>query len=83
MKKTKLFLGAYINFTNAQNLNCLALAKHLDKEKFDVYTLELYSGNLENKSIDGVKVFRCFYPHRISMYIGAFCKTPKTSVIID
>jgi len=43
MKKIKIFLGAYINSTNAQNLNCLALAKYLDKDKFDVYTLELKS----------------------------------------
>lgn len=70
MKKIKLFLGAYINTTNAQNLNCLALAKNLDKEKFDVYALELYSGNLQNDWIEGIKVFRCLKPHRISQYIG-------------
>lgn len=70
MKKTKVFLGAYINSTNAQNLNCLALAKHLDKDKFDVYTLELYSGNLQNGHIEGVSVFRCFYPHKMSKYMG-------------
>ena len=70
MKKIKVFLGAYINSTNAQNLNCFALAKHLDKKKFDVYTLELYSGNLQHKPINGVSIFRCFYPHKVSQYIG-------------
>jgi len=81
LKKIKIFLGAYINSTNAQNLNCLALAKHLNKEKFDVYTLELYSGNLENNTIDGVKVFRCFYPHKISMYIGYLWGIWKSDVV--
>ncbi len=70
MKKIKVFLGAYINATNAQNLSCYALAKHLDKEKFEVYTLEIYSGNIENKPMQGVNVFHCFYPHRISAYLG-------------
>ncbi len=70
MKKIKLFLGAYINSTNAQNINCLALAKYLDKNMFDLYALELYSGNLQNESIEGVSVFRCFYPHKLSKYIA-------------
>lgn len=70
MKKVRVFLGGYINSSNAQNLNCLALTRYLDKEKFDVYTLELYSGNLDNPPICGVKTFRCFYPHKISKYIG-------------
>ncbi|MCF6173219.1 MAG: hypothetical protein L3J44_05485, partial [Campylobacteraceae bacterium] len=63
MKKIKVFLGAYINSTNAQNLNCLALAKHLDKTKFDVYTLELYSGNLQIEPMESVITFKVFYPH--------------------
>lgn len=37
--KTKIFLGAYVNFPNAQNVNCDHIAKHLDKEKFEVHTL--------------------------------------------
>ena len=42
MKKIKVFLGAYINYTNAQNLNCRSIAEHLDKERFEVYTLTTY-----------------------------------------
>ena len=34
-KKIKVFLGGYVNCTNAQNLNCRALAKYLDKDKFE------------------------------------------------
>ena len=70
MRKIKVFLGAYINVTNAQNLNCYALAKCLDKEKFDIYTLKLYSGNLPIPQISGVSIFNCFYPHKISKYLG-------------
>jgi glycosyltransferase involved in cell wall biosynthesis len=71
-KKTNIFLGGFINYTNAQNLNCLALAKHLDKEKFNCYSLELYSGNLESQieKTEGLRVFKCFYPVKISMYLG-------------
>ncbi len=72
LMKKKIFLGAYINSTNAQNLNCYALAIHLDKEKFDVYTLCLYSGNLIIPPIKGVSTFCGFYPHRLSKYIAYF-----------
>jgi len=70
MSKIKVFLGGYINSTNAQNLNCLALAKYLDKEKFEIYALEVYSGNLPKNNIKGVKTFRCFKPFKISRYLG-------------
>ena len=33
MKKTKIFLGGYIDFDNAQNINCRSLCKHLKKKK--------------------------------------------------
>ncbi len=66
-KKTKIFLGAYINYTNAQNINCLALARYLNKNKFKVYSLSLYN---ENKCNVEAKVFKCFYPVRISKIIG-------------
>ena len=70
MSKIKIFLGGYINLTNAQNLNCLALAKYLDKSKFEIYTLEVYSGNLSKNKIDGVKIFHCFKPFKLSKYLG-------------
>lgn len=37
--KTKIFLGAYVNFPNAQNINCDHIAKNLDKEKFEVHVM--------------------------------------------
>ena len=71
MTKIKVFLGGFTNYTNAQNLNCRALAIHLDKHKFDIYTLELAGGKLLTvKNEAEVKIFNCFKPARISMYVG-------------
>ncbi|MCI6191574.1 MAG: glycosyltransferase family 4 protein [Megasphaera elsdenii] len=38
-KKIKILLGAYVDTVNAQNINCYNIAKHLDKEKFEVHVL--------------------------------------------
>ena len=70
MKKIKVFLGGYINYSNAQNINCRDVARFLDKDKFDVFTLSLWSGNLSHIEMKGVRVFNCFFPHRISVYFG-------------
>jgi len=72
MKKIKIFLGGYINFINAQNLNCRALADHLDKNRFDVYALLLYSGTLDTNKFDETHLFKCRYPHKIFKYLGYF-----------
>lgn len=70
-KKIKIFLGAFINYTNAQNLNCLALAKHLNPEIFQVYTLTLEGGKLElPEKQKNLHLFHCFKPARISIYLG-------------
>lgn len=72
-KKIKVFLGGYVNFTNAQNLNCRALAKYLDKDKFKCAALTLYSGNLAiNENLDSVKLIKCRRPARIWWYIAYF-----------
>ena len=66
-KKIKIFLGGYINYTNAQNLNCLALAKHLDSSKFTTYALSVYFlPKIESQAI----LFNCFYPFRIFSVLG-------------
>lgn len=41
--KTKIFLGAYVNFPNAQNVNCDHIAKQLDKEKFEVHIFYIHN----------------------------------------
>lgn len=70
-KKIKVFLGGYVNVTNAQNLNCLALAKYLNKDKFECTTMTLFSGNLTiDRELDGVKLIKCRNPHRIWKYIS-------------
>ena len=70
MKKIKVFLGGYVNFVNAQNLNCRALIKHLDPEKFDVKALSLYSGSLPTEEFDKEKLIHVARPHRFMRYFG-------------
>ena len=65
MSKIKVFLSGIVNSTNAQNLNCLALARHLDKSKFEVQTLTVYSGNLQTEKIDSVNYLTINYPSKI------------------
>ena len=63
MKKVKIFLGGYINYTNAQNLNCRALAIYLDKDKFEIFTLVAHFGEKEQFEVN---TFNCFRPFHIS-----------------
>lgn len=70
MSLIKVFLGGYINFTNAQNLNCRSIAQNIDKEIFEVFTLELYNGQGSGIESKGIHTFWCFRPHRVSIYLG-------------
>lgn len=45
--RKKIFLGAYVNVINAQNINCKSIACHLDKNKYSVKTLVLKNKNIE------------------------------------
>ncbi|WP_087297001.1 glycosyltransferase [Massilimicrobiota sp. An134] len=49
MKKIKIFLGAYVNFPNAQNVNCDNIAKYLDKDKFEVHTMYTSKMKIDKK----------------------------------
>lgn len=69
-RKIKIFLGGYTNYTNAQNLNCRAIAQYLDKTKFEVYTLETSIGKLESIKNKDIHIFHCLKPHRISNILG-------------
>lgn len=63
-----VFLGSYVNVSQAQCLNCRALALHLDREKFTVGVRTVYSGDLEVESIRKLprtKLFKFRYPARI------------------
>ena len=66
-KGQKVFLGAYVNSINAQNLNCRALALHLDSKKFKCSAMELEKGELS--SLSGlIKIFKANWPHRLNKY---------------
>lgn len=67
-KKIKIFLGGTINSRNAQNLNCLALAKYLDKSKYEVYTMVFKNGDFDVEPIDGVHFIKARLPYRIFKY---------------
>ena len=68
--KIKIFLGAYVNASNAQNLNCRSIAKNINKKQFRIKALISYSGDLNIPIIDEVEYISAFYPHRISKYIA-------------
>lgn len=65
--KKKVFLGAYLNSINAQNLNCRALAQHIDLTKFECGAMEIEIGELISLS-NSVKIFKVHWPHRIIKY---------------
>ena len=68
-RRTSVFLGGWLNVVNAQNLNCLALARHLDKEKFTVLSMLHPRGDMAFEPIDGVRVFKCRRPMRLCQYL--------------
>ena len=67
MSKIKVFLGGYINYTNAQNLNCRAVAEHLNRAEFDVFTLTYHFGEQETFRVN---TFNCFKPFSFSKHLG-------------
>ena len=67
MKKIKVFLGGYVNYPNAQNLNCQAIADNLDPGKFEVYALRVHFGNNEHFDYN---TFFCFWPFSFTFHLG-------------
>lgn len=71
-KKIKLFLGAYVNFPNAQNINCDHIARYIDKDKFEVHTMytdKMPINKQEYKNL-GIHLHRLIH-HRFIWY---WCK---------
>lgn len=64
-KRIKIFLGSYGNMTQAQCLNCRALAQYLDKSKFDVAIRTVYSGDLDVEPLKEARRFHVRYPAKI------------------
>lgn len=64
-KKIKIFLGAYVNFPNAQNINCEHIARYLDKDKFEVHTMYTNKMPIDKKKYQeqGI-VLHPLIPHR-------------------
>lgn len=70
MSKIKLFLGGYVNFLNAQNINCRAISEHIDKTRFKVSTMLFWYQNAHDfKPVSGVKYLKLRRPARLSRYI--------------
>ena len=67
MSKIKVFLGGYINYTNAQNLNCRAVAVYLDSNKFEILVLTTHFGEKERFEAN---TFNCFRPFSFSKHLG-------------
>lgn len=78
-KKLRVFLGGYLNYPNAQNINCYSLAKHLDKSKFKIKALSVYSR--PNVKIKGVTIHRCAWPHSITVYWAYFWNIINADVV--
>lgn len=73
MKRLKIFLGGYVNFLNAQNINCRALSEYLDKEKFDVWTILFWYQNASDfEKVPGVHYLRSRRPGRLFGWIPFF-----------
>ena len=69
-KRIKVFLGAYLNQSNAQNLNCKAIATYIDRRRFIVTGLQIGSGNFGKIRIPGVKLFTCYFPAKLTRFLG-------------
>lgn len=69
-RKIKVFLGGYVNFLNAQNINCRAISEHIDKTRFEVTTMLFwYQDARDFKPVSGVKYLRLCRPARLWRYI--------------
>lgn len=69
-KKIKIFLAGYVNFQNAQNLNCKALSEHLDKTKFKIYTLLYpYNYKVNFMPLKDVHYYKLHWPFKIFRYL--------------
>ena len=82
IKKIRVFLVACANCVTPQELNCDAISRHLDKNKFDVYTL-LYIFNVNNAFVEdkGVKYLRLLRPVRFFLPILIFCGILRSDVV--
>lgn len=69
--KIKIFLEAYVDFVNAQNLTARALTHYLNPERYEIYTM-LLSPSKEFSREPGVHYFQCRRPARYWRLLGYF-----------
>lgn len=64
-RRIKVFLGGYVNFINAQNINCRSLSEYLDKNRFDVWTMLYWKQNAQDfQRVPGVHYLKGRRPIR-------------------
>ena len=82
IKKIRVFLVACANCVTPQEINCDAISRHLDKNKFEVYTL-LYIFNVNNafKEDQCVNYLRLLRPVRLFLPILVFLGIMKSDVV--
>lgn len=69
MKRIKVFLGGYVDYLNAQNINCRALSEHLDLSKFEIMTMRFVESNAKDfVPTEGVKYLKLHRPSRIDIF---------------
>lgn len=61
MKRIKIFLGGYVNYLNAQNINCRSLSEHLDQNKFNISTSILRLMRLTFVKLPGLNIYNYDY----------------------
>lgn len=69
MKKIKLFLGGYVNFPNAQNINCMNIARYINKDLFEVHVMYTPKMPIDKKRYknEGIHLHRLWH-HRFVWY---------------
>lgn len=68
-KKLKVFLGGYVNFPNAQNINCDNIAKYIDKDKFEIHIMYTNKKNIDKSIYErkNIKLHKLIH-HRFVWY---------------
>lgn len=77
-QRIKVFLGGYVNYLNAQNINCRALSEYLDKNRFKVWTILYWDQNVPDfRRVSGVHYMVCHRPVRFLWWmpylLGILC----------
>ncbi len=80
-QKIRVFLGGYVNFLNAQNINCRALSENLDKEKFEIWTILHWFQNAQDfQRVPNVHYLKSYRPSRFLGWIPYFLGILRSDV---